>query len=71
MVFDGGSALGRLSRWWYEGCAGCVAKWRREQSGVGAPPCCDSKHGRDGKGKRFKENKECLVTHWQAEQEGI
>ena len=41
---------------------GCVPKWRREQSGVGAPPCCESKHGRDGKGKHFKENKECLVT---------
>lgn len=38
----------------------------REQSGVGAPPCRDSKHGRDGKGTHFKENKECLVTAWRA-----
>lgn len=43
----------------------------REQSCVGAPPCYDSEHGRDGKGKHFKENKECLVTDWRAEQEGV
>lgn len=35
-----------------------------EQSRVGAPPCYDSEHGRDGKGKHFEENKECLVTDW-------
>ena len=43
----------------------------REQSYVEAPPCYDSEHGRDGKGKHFKENKGCLVTDRRAEQEGI
>ena len=43
----------------------------REQSGVGAPPCRNSKHGGDGKGTHFKENKECFVTALRAEQEGI
>lgn len=49
---------------------GCVSKWREREQSCGAQFLRDQSM-RDGKGTHFKENKECLVPAWRAEQEGI